>query len=292
MELAFGQPPFDLASYDTWDTFPPQQGRIRLTSERGPGLVAEGGFRVMLSYGPGPTYTWAWAIERYEANGVPVVPRGFGIDTAVRRDVSRAEAATEAATLAEVGSGGFGLWCGDLLLEVSDLAPALHEPAAGQAVREQALAAAVQAAVEPEDREMSDAERAVLYESIQRLAPSEAARLALVFVLAEADDELEASRTEVGPGDVDVLARAYWLLPTWGLRTALAYVLQDSDDPALVDLRFDVLHAPPENHFGVRTIAQAASLAWLRGDIAAMDAYLDDVDRLRNDAALWASLRN
>gem|GEM_PF-7007733 len=48
-----------------WDFLPPEEGKIKFYNAQDV-KVAEGGYQLLLSFGPGNKYTMAWAIDAYK----------------------------------------------------------------------------------------------------------------------------------------------------------------------------------------------------------------------------------
>jgi len=254
MDVVAGTAEVDLTPYDRWDTFPPDQGRIELRSNTDLTPAVQGEYRVVLSFTPGNGYLRSWAIPAYARNGIPFVPRRDENESPGDPVATRDAAA--AAGLPEPGA--CTLWAGDLLLEVRNLRT-----------------------TEP----MADPRG--LYTHLVAMGLSDRVLETMVFVLSLDESELELSRNEVRASDLLDYIRAYAELPGWDLRCALAYVLQDQGSPELADLRQDVLRAPLGRALSIRHIAQATALAWLRGDIALNQRYLDDPDLLVQEMRAW-----
>lgn len=275
---------------DWWDTYPPEKGVIQFRSVDGT-VIAVGRYRVVLSYGPGERYTLAWGIDAYRSLGVPTISRGLSIDQAFHEPASRDDAWSHGEQL--VSDGAFLLWIEHVLVEVWDL----HRQAAesdspeGDAGGSQKIV--VLDPVEPvDDRVLTGPEKAALMGRLDTLDLREELRTALIFVLEDDPQELELSRNDIKADDVDVLVRAYWMMPTWAQRAGVVYLLQDQSSEAIIDVWFDVLNAPQVLPGGTLHIAQASAMARLRGDISRMDRYLDDDSLLAEHAAVWRSARS
>lgn len=269
----------------SWETFPPAAGTIRFLSAASE-VLATGRFRVILSYGPGAKYTLAWALDVYRAAGIPVVPRALSADEAVHQPATRDAALAHARRLIAGAEGAFPFWAGDALLEVSKLTTDTDGATASPPLISLPLP------VEPvADRRLDGAEKKTILTALEQIGIRPEVRTALIFVLENDEDELELSRNDVTARDVEPLARAYWMMPAWAQRVAVAYLLQDHGAaPAAVDVWFDVLRAPDLGPESVRHLVKAAALAWLRGDISAMDRYLDDYELTRTHGQILAQL--
>jgi hypothetical protein len=270
----------------SWETFPPTAGTIRFRSADS-AMLAAGRFRVILAYGPGAKYTMAWAIDAYRAVGIPVVPRGLRAEPAVHEPATRDAALAHARRITVGTAGVFPFWAGDVLLEVSDLTTA----GSGEAAAPPPLIS-LPVPVEPVvDRELAGAEKQAILSAVERIGIRPRIRTALIFVLQNDEDELELSRNDVAASDVAPLTRAYWLMPAWTQRVGVAYLLQDHGAaPEAIDVWFDVLRAPDLGPDSVRHVVKAAALGWLRGDISAMDRYLDDYQLTRAHGRVLAQL--
>lgn len=269
-----------------WDAFPPARGEIRFLGAAGE-VLAVGRFRVLLAYGPGRRTAMGWAVDAYRSSGIPVVPRGVNPVAPTMEPVTREQAQADGERLVADTPGAFTYWAGDVLLEVTDLHPADEEERHG-GEQPSPVVVPPPGGGPVEDRALSDAEKLAAFRQIEALGLRQPVRTALIFALAGEEGELELSRNELGADDVDVLARAYWLAPTWPQRSAIAYLLQDqgaADD--VLDIWLDLLRAPSDRPGSVGHVARAAALGWLRGDLGWMDHYLDDHDLLAEHARLW-----
>jgi hypothetical protein len=140
------------------------------------------------------------------------------------------------------------------------------------------------------DRTLDGPGKLAVMRALEPLGLPDELRTALIFVLENDEAELETSRNDVAAGDVAALARAYWMMPTWTQRAGIAYLLQDHGAaPEATGVWFDVLRAPDQGPDSLRHIVKAAALAWLRGDIASMDRYLDDYELTRTHARALAT---
>lgn len=275
----------DVAS---WTTFPPAAGVIRFWSARSK-MVATGRFRVILSYGPGEKYTMAWAIDAYRLLGIPVVPRALRTEEATYDPATREAALNHGRRIIAGSAHTFPFWAGDALLEVSYLSSPT-----GRAAEPGATPSLILLSIPFEpvaDRTLAGAEKQAVLQALEPIGFRDEVRTALIFVLENDEEELELSRNDITTRDVVPLARAYWMMPTWTQRVGVAYLLQDHGATTeVLDVWTDVLGAPDRGPDSVRHIVKAAALAWLRGDVASMDRYLDDHELVRTHARILSQL--
>lgn len=275
----------DIAS---WTTFPPAAGVIRFWSADSK-VLATGRFQVLLSYGPGEKYTMAWAIDAYRSAGIPVVPRALRTEAATYDPATREAALNHGRRIIAGSADAFPFWAGDVLLEVSNLSGRTGEAARADGPPSLIFLPIPYGPVT--DRTLNGAEKRAILEALEPIGLRDEVRTALVFALENDEQELELSRNDVTARDVEPLARAYWMMPTWTQRVAVAYLLQDHGDAAAaIDVWSDVLSAPARGPDSVRHIVTAAALAWLRGDIASMDRYLDDYELAGAHARILSQL--
>ena len=97
---------------------------------------------------------------------------------------------------------------------------------------------------QPEDRDPTPAEKGAIFSRINSLTPRPDLQTALVFVIDCNDEEVEMSRDTVTGSDIPLLARAYFMLPTWPQRVALVHLVQDHQDDILKPVWLDILRAP------------------------------------------------
>lgn len=297
MRVIAGASPIDLESFDSWDTFPPQRGRVWLWSSAEPDRSVVGDYRVVLSFGPDRGYTMAYAVPDYLAMGIPSIAAGISLATATDESADRAQAERAAVAAVDPARGEVLVWCDTLVLAVQGLEAAGPPPtvAGGDRLAALELAAPARSAHtdRPVDRPPTPDENRSLYETMSTMGLAEHLLETALFALVLDDEELELSRNLVEPADVDDLVRVYFLMPTWPQRCAIAYVAQDLDDPRLRDVWLDVLRAPARQEpLSLCHIAQASSLARLRGSIELVEDYLDDQELLAAHVAIWASLRS
>jgi len=275
----------DVAS---WTTFPPAAGLIHFGSADSK-VLATGRFRVILSYGPGEKYTMAWAIDAYRSLGVPLVPRALRTEAATYDPATREEALAHGRRIIAESANAFAFWAGDALFEISNLSGPTGD---GARLGGPPSLILLPIPVDPvADRTLNGAEKQAILQALEPIGLRDEVRTALIFVLENDEDELELSRNDVTASDVEPLARAYWMMPTWTQRVGVAYLLQDHGAAAeALDVWFDVLRAPDQGPDSVRHIVKAAALAWLHGDIASMDRYLDDDELTRTHARILAQV--
>ncbi len=269
----------DRLGVDRWDTFPPQEGRIRFL--RGDQAVASGRYQVVLSFGPGDKYTMGWAIGAYRASGIPFVERELAPGPEVVQPATRALAQQRGEqVLAGMGDAGFLYWCSTLLVIVSELREeAGVAPAVDLGERIEGVARAVGRRQEPADQPLSGPEKRALFDEIRALKLRKDVETALVFVIEADEQEVEMCRNVIGAADVDGLARVYWMLPTWPQRTCLIHLLTDQAADALRPLWQDILRAPDLKPQDGRHGAKALALARLDGDVDRFMDYFDDYPR-------------
>lgn len=303
VQLVAGTPPIDVDAFDSWDTFRPQQGKLWLWSSQSsadrPATAAVAEFRVVLSFGPDRGYTMAWAVDAYRTTGIPIVDRGISIAEPTDPAADRSAAERAAIEATDLDEGDVLLWCDTLLLAVRNLRDAPLPPETNDRDRLTALAETQHRRGAPTERPTTADENRDVYETMTTMGLAPHVVETMLFVLVLDDEELELSRNHVTADDLIDFARLYFLMPSWPQRCAVAYVLQDHDDPQLTDLRLDVLRSPSGStdaggaaeELGLCHIAKATSLAWLRGSIDLADSYLADPELLDRHAAIWAELR-
>lgn len=291
MDIISGRTGFDLSPFDGWTTFPPQERKLWLTSTVDPSAVAVGDYRVVLSFGPGSGFVMAYDVESYKALGIPFAERGLSLDPASRDTADRPSAEQAAIAAIELADGEVLMWCGDLILTVGNLDEARDQPPPafdGQRIIDDLNRIVPDT---PMERPTTMEENRDLYAAMTDMDIADHVLETMLFVLALDEQELEISRNHVHEGDLVDFARLYHLMPSWPQRCAIAYVLQDQDAPALIDVQVNILKAPrPPEPLSLCHIAQAAALGTLRKDLAWTDRYLDDPDLLDEHAAVWSTL--
>lgn len=277
-----------LCDVASWTTFPPAGGVIRFWSADSK-VLATGRFRVILSYGPSEKYIMAWAIDAYRSLGIHVVPRAFRTEAAICESATREAALAHGRRIIAGSTDAFAFWAGDALLEVSNLS----RPT-GEAARLGGPPGLIFLPIPlgpVADRNLSGAEKRAILTALEPIGLRDEVRTALIFALENDEQELELSRNDVTARDVEPLARAYWMMPTWTQRVGVAYLLQDHGTAAeAIDVWFDLLGVPAYGPGSMRHIVTAAALGWLRGDIASMDRHLDDYELTQTHARILSQL--
>ncbi len=102
-----------------WETAPPQAGKIAWFDEGGR-KVAEGRYRVILSYGPGVEYTMAWNIGIYNQVGIPTVGKEYDEGPGKVDGADKADAWKRAIAVGEKAGAEFVYLCTWLWVAVND----------------------------------------------------------------------------------------------------------------------------------------------------------------------------
>lgn len=260
----------------SWDTAPPEQGRIRFL-DGGGAVVAHARFRVVLSYGPGDVYTMAWDIAAYRGAGIPFVGRDKAGEPAIVRRASRDQAWQRGLEIgAAIDCQGLH-WASTLLVAVDDLlegASGVRGPREGDRLVD--LASARQATRQiPLD--LSPTDKHPIYEALHFAGALRAEMLSAMVLVLEGDmAELGDIWSEVTRDDVPGFISAYWKLPAWRPRADLLYVLWRRREPELEPIWLDILGAPDRRAEDRFHLAKAIALSNLDGDPSKFDDYLYD----------------
>jgi hypothetical protein len=268
----------------SWDTAPPERGRIRFLDGAG-AVVAHARFRVILSFGPGEAYTMAWEIAAYRSAGIPFVGRDKAGEPAGRR-ASRDEAWQRGLTVgAATGCQGIH-WASTILLAVDDLVEGASDVVRGPREGDR-LVDLVSTRLETRQLrlDLAPTDKHPIYETLHFAAALRAEMLSAMLLVLEGDmAELGDIWSEVTREDVPGFISAYWKLPAWRPRADLVYVLWRRREPELEPIWLDILGAPDRRAEDRFHLAKAIALSNLDGDPAKFDDYLYDWHLAKREA--------